>query len=61
MKNFYESFTFIISFMILVVTFQMIFGSDFIEGFLLLVLASMLVMNSDKVGYIFKGLNPKED
>lgn len=61
MQNFYESFTFIISFMILVVTFQMIFGSDFIEGFLLLVLASMLVMNSDKVGYIFKGLNPKED
>lgn len=61
MQNFYDSFTFIISFMILVVTFQMIFGSDFIEGFLLLVLASMLVMNSDKVGYIFKGLNPKED
>lgn len=61
MKNFYESFTFIISFMILVVTFQMIFGSDFIEGFLLLVLGSMLVLNSDKVGYIFKGLNPKEE
>lgn len=61
MQNFYESFTFIISFMILVVTFQMIFGSDFIEGFLLLVLGSMLVLNSDKVGYIFKGLNPKEE
>ena len=57
MKNFYNSFTFIITFMILVLLFQMTLGSKFVEWFLLLVLASMLVMNSEKVSYIFKGLS----
>lgn len=56
MNNFYDSFTFIISFMVLVLVFQMMFGSTFIEWFLLLVLLSMVVLNSDKVAYIFKGL-----
>lgn len=56
MKNFYNSFSFILSFMILVLFFNLLFGSKFVEWFLLLVLLSMLVMNSDKVGFIFKGL-----
>ena len=56
MQNFYDSFTFIISFMILVLFFNMFFGGKFTEWFLLLVLLSMIVVNSDKVKYIFKGL-----
>lgn len=55
MRNFYNSFTFIISFMILVLIFQMIFGSKLVEVFLLLVLASMVVVNSDKFAEVFKG------
>lgn len=56
MKNFYNSFTFIISFMILVLVFQMVLGSKFVEWFLLLVLASMVVVNADKFSKIFEGL-----
>lgn len=59
MRNFYNSFTFIISFMILVLVFNMFFGSKFTEWFLLLVLLSMVVVNSEKVKYIFKGLEEK--
>lgn len=59
MQNFYESFTFIISFMILVLVFNMFFGGKFTEWFLLLVLLSMIVVNSDKVKYIFRGLEEK--
>ena len=59
MQNFYNSFTFIISFMILVLVFNMFFGSKFTEWFLLLVMLSMVVVNSDKVKYIFKGLEEK--
>lgn len=59
MKNFYDSFTFIISFMILVLFFNMLFGEKFTEWFLLLVLLSMVVVNSDKIKYIFKGLEEK--
>ena len=49
MMNFYNSFTFIISFMVLVLFFQMAFGSKFVEYFLLLVLASMLIMNVNEL------------
>lgn len=56
MENFYNSFTFIISFMILVLVFEMMLGSKFVEMFLLLVLLSMVVVNHEKVGYIFKGI-----
>lgn len=56
MQNFYNSFTFILTFMILVLIFQMVFGNKFIETFLLLVLASMVVVNSDKFTSIFKGI-----
>ena len=59
MQKFYDSFTFIISFMILVLVFNMFFGSKFVEWFLLLVLLSMIVVNSDKIKYIFKGLEEK--
>lgn len=60
MMNFYNSFTFIISFMVLVLFFQMVFGSKFVEYFLLLVLASMLVMNSNKLQYVFAGISKEE-
>lgn len=56
MKNFYDSFTFIIAFMVLVLVFQMFLGNTFVEWFLLLVLLSMVVMNSEKFAYVFKGL-----
>ena len=59
MQNFYDSFTFIIYFMILVLFFNMFLGGKFTEWFLLLVLLSMIVVNSDKVKYIFKGLEEK--
>lgn len=56
MEKFYNSFTFIIAFMILVLILQMTMGSKFIEYFLLLVLASMVVMNAEKFATIFKGI-----
>lgn len=56
MQNFYNSFTFILSFMIIVLIFNSIFGAKFTEWFLLLILLSMVVINSDKVGSIFKGI-----
>ena len=56
MKNFYNSFTFIITFMILLLIFNMMFGGKFVEWFLLLVLLSMVVINSEKVKYIFNGI-----
>ena len=60
MMNFYNSFTFIISFMVLVLFFQMTFGSKFVEYFLLLVLASMLIMNAKKRQGVFAGISKEE-
>ena len=60
MMNFYNSFTFIISFMVLVLFFEMIFGSKFVEYFLLLVLASMLIMNANKLQGVFAGISKEE-
>ena len=60
MMNFYNSFTFIISFMVLVLFFEMVFGSKFVEYFLLLVLASMLIMNANKLQGIFAGISKEE-
>ena len=60
MMNFYNSFTFIISFMVLVLIFEMTFGSKFVEYFLLLVLASMLIMNANKLQGIFAGISKEE-
>lgn len=56
MQNFYNSFTFILSFMIIVLIFNAIFGAKFVEWFLLLVLLSMVVVNADKAATIFKGI-----
>ena len=60
MMNFYNSFTFIISFMVLVLFFQMVFGSKFVEYFLLLVLASMLIMNANELQGVFAGISKEE-
>ena len=60
MQNFYNSFTFVISFMILVLVFNMLLGSKFIEMFLLLVLAGMVLFNSDKFSKIFSGIQKEE-
>ena len=60
MMNFYNSFTFIISFMVLVLFFEMTFGSKFVEYFLLLVLASMLIMNAKKLQGVFAGISKEE-
>ena len=48
MNDFYNSFTFIIVFMIAVLIMNMSFGKKFTEYFLLLVLLSMVMMNTDK-------------
>lgn len=56
MKNFYNSFSFIIAFMILLLLFNMVLGGKFVEYFLMLVLASMVVVNSDKFNSVFSGI-----
>lgn len=56
MQNFYNSFSFIIAFMILLLLFNMIFGGKFVEYFLMLVLASMVVVNADKFNSVFNGI-----
>lgn len=56
MKNFYNSFSFIIAFMILLLLFNMVFGGKFVEYFLMLVLASMIVVNADKFNSVFSGI-----
>ena len=48
LKEFYTSFGFIISFMFLSVLISALFGEKFLSKFLLLVLTSQLLLNSDK-------------
>ena len=48
LKEFYNSFSFIIAFMFLSVLISALFGEKFLSKFLLLVLTSQLVLNSDK-------------
>lgn len=48
LKEFYTSFGFIITFMFLSVLISALFGEKFLNKFLLLVLTSQLVLNSDK-------------
>ena len=57
MQNFYNNFSFLLSFMIMVNIFYMLLGPSFTEGFLLLVLAGMVITNSDKFATIFKGVS----
>ena len=48
LKEFYNSFGFIITFMFLSVLISALFGEKFLNKFLILVLASQLLLNSDK-------------
>lgn len=57
LQNFYNSFGFLIAFLILVNIFYLMFGNSFTEGFLLLVLLGMVIMNAGKFATIFKGVN----
>lgn len=56
MQNFYNSFSFIIAFMILLLLFNLLFGGKFVEYFLMLVLASMVVVNAEKFNSVFNGI-----
>lgn len=48
LKEFYTSFGFIITFMFLSVLISALFGEKFLSKFLLLILTSQLILNSDK-------------
>ena len=48
MQKFYESFTFIMAFMITSLVIEMSLGDKFLKWFLLLVLFSMIMVNIDK-------------
>lgn len=57
MIGFYNSFSFLLGFMILVLVFNMMLGAKFTEWFLLLVLLSMVIINSDKISGVFAGIS----
>ena len=48
MQKFYESFTFVMAFMISSLVIEMTLGEKFLKWFLLLVLLSMVMVNIDK-------------
>ncbi len=56
MSDFYNSFSFLLAFMILVNIFNMLLGEKFTEMFLLLILLGMVLTNTDKFSTVFKGL-----
>lgn len=60
MVSFYNSFGFLIAFMVLLLVFQMMFGNAFTEYYMLLVLLSMVVVNSDKVTYLMQNFTKGE-
>lgn len=60
MVSFYNSFGFLIAFLVLLLIFQMLFGSKFSEMFMLLVLASMVVVNHDKVTALMQKMSGAE-
>lgn len=47
MQEFFQSFSFVVGFMVSSVVFQMIFGEKFVQWFLILVLLSMIIVNSN--------------
>lgn len=55
LKEFYSSFGFIISFMFISVLISALVGEKFLNKFLLLVLTSQLLLNSDKAVSLIKG------
>lgn len=60
-ENIYNNMTFIISFLILALVLQMFAGNKVLERFLLLVLLSMIIVNSNKfIDFITNSLNKKE-
>lgn len=56
MNNFYDKFSFLLAFLILVNIFYMLLGEKFTEYFLLLILLGMVILNSDKFATVFKGI-----
>ena len=56
MQSFYNSFSFLLAFLILVNILNMLLGDKFTEMFLLLVLTGMVILNADKFGTVFKGI-----
>lgn len=56
MQAFLESSKFIISFMVMTIFIQMIFGTDVTTNFLWLVLFSMVILQSDKFINMTKGV-----
>ena len=56
MDSFFEKFSFILAFMILIVFFNMLFGTKATEYFLMLVLLGMVLINYDDVLSIFRKL-----
>lgn len=60
MVSFYNSFGFLIAFMVLLLIFQMLLGPKFSEMFMLLVLASMVVVNHEKVVYLMRDMSSAE-
>jgi len=63
-QNFYKSFGFIVSFIFISILISAVFGEKFLNKFLLLVLASQLLINSDKAIAIigkFKTVTPKKE
>lgn len=61
MKDFYKKFTFIMAFLVATLIISMSFGGKVTEYFLLLVLASMVVMNTDKFAEITGNLGGVKD
>ena len=59
LKQFYQSFSFIITFMFMSVLISAMFGEKFLNKFLILILASQLLINVDEAkGLINKFSNP---
>lgn len=49
MQRFFEDFSFIIAFMVMVLIISMVAGKEVTNKFLALVLFSMVIVNSDKI------------
>lgn len=56
LRQFYNSFGFIIVFIFLSVIISAVFGEKFLSKFLLLVLTSQLLLNSDKAVALINGI-----
>lgn len=61
LKEFYNSFAFIITFMFLSVLISAMFGEKFLNKFLLLVLTSQLLLNSDKATALINKVKMSND